>query len=74
MKIPADLMPVEYAATWREMCVAYRLLEDSPELRPGDAVVVNGANGAVGAATLQLCALLKLRAVAVTRPRKGSKS
>ena len=72
MKIPADLMPVEYAATWREMCVAYRLLEDSPELRPGDAVVVNGANGAVGAATLQLCALLKLRAVAVTRPRKGS--
>ena len=71
MKIPADLMPVEHAATWREMCVAYRLLEDSPELRPGDAVVVNGANGAVGAATLQLCALLKLRAVAVTRPRKN---
>ena len=43
MKIPTDLMPLEYAAMTRELCTAYRLLEDHGELKPGDAVIVNGA-------------------------------
>jgi trans-2-enoyl-CoA reductase len=51
------------------MCVAYRLLEDHGSLKPGDAVILNAANGTVGTALIQLCRMLKLRAVAVVRPR-----
>ena len=29
-------MPLEYASMMREMCVAYRLLEDHGNLKPGD--------------------------------------
>lgn len=68
-KIPRDLMPLEHAAMLREYCVAYRLLEDAGDLlKPGDAVVVDGASGAIGTALVRLCALLRLRAVAVVRP------
>ena len=68
-KIPRDLLPLEHAAMLREYCVAYRLLEDAGDaLKPGDAVVIDGASGAVGAAAIKLCALLRLRAVAVVRP------
>jgi len=37
IKIPTDLMPLEYAAMHRELCVAYRLLENHGDLKPGDA-------------------------------------
>lgn len=33
MKVPVDLMPLEYVAMMREMCVAYRLLEDAEFLK-----------------------------------------
>jgi len=42
-------------------------LEDHGNLKPGDAVILNGATGAVGTIVIQLCAILKLRAVAVVR-------
>ena len=29
MKFPKDALPMEYAAVCREMCLAYRLLEDA---------------------------------------------
>lgn len=67
IKIPTDLMPLEYAAMHRELCVAYRLLEDHGDLKPGDAVILNGATGAIGGCVIQLCAMLKLRAIAVVR-------
>ena len=63
MKMPADMMPMEYAAMMRELCTAYRLLEDHGGLHPGDAVILNAANGAVGTAVIQLCSILKLRPV-----------
>jgi len=61
---------MEYAAMMREMCVAYRLLEDFGSLKPGDAVVLNAATSTVGQCVVQLCAMLKLRAIAVVRSRK----
>ncbi|QDZ23160.1 trans-2-enoyl-CoA reductase [Chloropicon primus] len=67
LKIPVDLMPMEYAAMMRELCVAYRLLEDYGNLRPGDTVILNAANSTVGQVVIQLCHLLKLRSVAVVR-------
>lgn len=68
LKIPADLMPPEYAAQARELCTAWRLLEDHGGLRPGDGVLLNAANSTVGHALVQLCRMLKLRAVCVLRP------
>lgn len=67
LKVPADIMPVEYASQIREMCVAYRLLEDFGNLKPGDSVIMNSANSTVGQCVIQLCRLLKLRVVAVVR-------
>lgn len=67
LKIPADLLPMEYGAMLREMCVAYRLLEDHGQLKPGDSVILNAANSTVGTCVIQLCRMLKLRAIAVVR-------
>ena len=55
----------------RELCTAYRLLEDQSGLRPGDAVIVNAANSTVGQALIQLSKLLRLRCVAVVRATEG---
>jgi hypothetical protein len=49
------------------MCVAYRLLEDYGQLKPGDSVILNAANSTVGTCVIQLCRMLKLRAIAVVR-------
>ena len=70
IKLPQDILSMEYAAMMREMCVAYRLLEDFGNLKPGDAIVLNAATSTVGQCVVQLCAMLKLRAVAVVRDRK----
>lgn len=51
IKIPTDLMPLEYAAMHRELCVAYRLLEDHGDLKPGDAGESNCPVSFVSAAT-----------------------
>lgn len=64
LKLPADIMPVEQAALLREMVTAYRLLEDAA-LKPGDCVILNAANGTVGQLVIQLCLLLRLRAVGI---------
>ena len=72
LKVPAELMPLEYLAMHQEMCVAYRLLEDFGALQPGDAVALNAATSAVGQTVIQLCSILKLRVVAVARDLGGN--
>jgi trans-2-enoyl-CoA reductase len=67
LKMPVDLMPLEYASMMREMCVAYRLLEDHGNLKPGDSVILNAANSTIGTIIIQLCRMLKLRTVAIVR-------
>jgi len=62
--IPTDVMPMEQAALIREMITAYRLLEDA-NLKPGDCVMLNAANGTVGQLVIQLCHILRLRCVAI---------
>lgn len=57
----------EHLALVKEMCVAYRLLEDYGNLKPGDCIILNAANSTVGQIVLQLAALLRLRVVAVAR-------
>jgi mitochondrial enoyl-[acyl-carrier protein] reductase / trans-2-enoyl-CoA reductase len=63
-KIPTECMPLEQAALLREMVGAYRMLEEAA-LKPGDCVILNAANGTVGQLVVQLCRLLRLRAVAI---------
>lgn len=65
LRLPAEIMPLEQCALLREYLTAYRLLEDSSSLKPGDCVILNAANSTVGQLLLQLCILLRLRAVAV---------
>lgn len=64
LRIPQECMPMEQAAALREMITAYRLLEDA-NMKPGDCLLLNAANGSIGQCILQLAALLRLRAVAV---------
>ncbi|GAB4823140.1 hypothetical protein N2152v2_010186 [Parachlorella kessleri] len=65
LRIPSDAMPLEQCAMLRELFTAYRLLEDHASLKPGDCVILNGANSTVGQLVVQLCCLLRLRVVAV---------
>eukprot|EP00775_Hariotina_reticulata_P002103 gene2103-2422_t len=65
-------LPLEYLAVHRELLLAYRLLEAHPSLKPGDCIILNAPNSTVGRTVLQLCKLLKLRAVAVLRVRLTS--
>ncbi|DBA84971.1 TPA: hypothetical protein ACH3X2_005711 [Trebouxia sp. C0005] len=67
LKLPKETLPIEHAAVFRELCLAYRLLEDHGNLKPGDCVILNAANSTVGRVIIQLCHLLQLRCVAVVR-------
>ncbi|MEW5309080.1 MAG: hypothetical protein WDW38_000991 [Sanguina aurantia] len=68
LRLPPDTrVGCEHLALVKEMCVAYRLLEDYGNLKPGDCIILNAANSTVGQIVLQLAALLRLRVVAVAR-------
>ncbi|KAJ8602615.1 hypothetical protein CTAYLR_010195 [Chrysophaeum taylorii] len=68
IKVPKELMPLEYMGLHRELCVAYYLMETvAADLKAGDALVINAANGAVGQVVIQLCRLMNLRAIGIVR-------
>ncbi|XP_036334326.1 enoyl-[acyl-carrier-protein] reductase, mitochondrial-like [Rhagoletis pomonella] len=50
-------------------CTAYRMLKDFVTLRPGDCVIQNGANSAVGQAVHQLCKAWDIKSVGIVRDR-----
>ncbi|KAJ0401803.1 hypothetical protein ATCC90586_003431 [Pythium insidiosum] len=67
MKI-SDKLAVEDAATLAvNPATAYRLLADFAALAPGDVVIQNGANSAVGQAVIQLAALRGVKTINVVR-------
>jgi len=69
MQLPPGL-PLPLAATLpTNPGTAYRLLQDYAALQPGDTVLQNGANSAVGRAVIQLCRVWGLRSVNVIRER-----
>lgn len=69
MRVPND-MPMEAAATILvNPCTAYRMLEDFVPLAPGDVIIQNGANSAVGRAVIQLAAARGVKTVNVVRDR-----
>ncbi len=66
MKIPTDF-PLDQAATIATIpCTAYRLLSnDFVTLAPGDTIIQNGANSAVGKCVIQLAKARGLRTINV---------
>lgn len=65
-------LPVDAAATMTiNPPTALRMLEEFVALRPGDVVIQNGANSAVGRAVIQLCRAAGVETVNVVRDRPG---
>lgn len=52
-------------------CTAYRMLKDFYPLQPGDTIIQNGANSAVGVYVIQLAKLWGIRTLNVIRDRPG---
>lgn len=69
IKIPDGVSNVNAATITVNPSTAYRMLRDFESLKPGDVVIQNGANSAVGQSVIQLCRIWGLKSVNVIRNR-----
>ncbi|XP_043281280.1 enoyl-[acyl-carrier-protein] reductase, mitochondrial isoform X2 [Venturia canescens] len=69
LKIPQSIAAVEACMLNVNPCTAYRMLMDFVKLEPGDCVIQNGGNSAVGQFVIQLCRIWKLKSVNIVRDR-----
>ncbi|XP_055855544.1 enoyl-[acyl-carrier-protein] reductase, mitochondrial [Episyrphus balteatus] len=69
MKISNKIGIAEAATITVNPCTAYRMLKDFVQINPGDTVIQNGANSAVGQAVHQLCKAWNISSVGVVRNR-----
>lgn len=69
MRIPRELGILEACTITVNPPTAYRMLKDFVHLSPGDTVIQNGSNSAVGQAVFQLCREWKINCVGVVRDR-----
>lgn len=69
LKVPSNVDNVNAATITVNPATAFRMLRDFVKLSPGDTVIQNGANSAVGQAVIQLCKVWNLRSVNVIRNR-----
>lgn len=68
-QIPSDVGLVEASMLNVNPCTAYRMLKDFVPLKPGDTVIQNGGNSAVGQMVIQLCKVWNYKSVSVVRDR-----
>uniref|UniRef100_A0A1B0FDC3 Enoyl-[acyl-carrier-protein] reductase, mitochondrial n=1 Tax=Glossina morsitans morsitans TaxID=37546 RepID=A0A1B0FDC3_GLOMM len=68
-KIPEYSDLKEAATIGANTCAAYRLLKGFVNLRPGDSIIQNGANGFVGQTIHKLCKLWGIKSLGVIRDR-----
>lgn len=68
-KISNDIPPLSAATITVNPCTAYRMLKDFGNLKPGDVVIQNSANSAVGQSVIQIAKAWNLRTVNVVRNR-----
>lgn len=68
-KVPAGVSNVDAATITVNPPTAFRMLRDFVPLKPGDTVIQNGANSAVGQAVIQLCKIWNINSVNVVRDR-----
>lgn len=69
LKVPKKLGIVEAATLMVNPCTAFRMLRDFTDLKPGNTVIQNGANSAVGQSVIQICRAWGLRTVNIVRDR-----
>ncbi|CAL7948641.1 unnamed protein product [Xylocopa violacea] len=69
LKIPKDVGTIEASMLNVNPCTAYRMLKDFVALQPGDTVIQNGGNSAVGQMVIQLCKIWNYKSVSVVRDR-----
>ncbi|XP_031437956.1 enoyl-[acyl-carrier-protein] reductase, mitochondrial [Clupea harengus] len=69
LSVPRDVSLLGASTVSVNPCTAYRMLHDFQHLRPGDTVIQNGANSAVGQAVIQIAAALGLRTINIVRDR-----
>ncbi|KYN32930.1 putative trans-2-enoyl-CoA reductase, mitochondrial [Trachymyrmex septentrionalis] len=69
MKISSDVDLVTASMINVNPCTAYRMLKDFVSLKPGDTVIQNGGNSAVGQLVIQLCKIWNYKSVSVVRNR-----
>ncbi|XP_059608091.1 enoyl-[acyl-carrier-protein] reductase, mitochondrial-like [Phlebotomus argentipes] len=67
--VPHDLGTVEAATLTVNPTTAYRMLKDFADLKPGDTVIQNAANSAVGQIVLQMCRKWGINCIGVVRSR-----
>jgi trans-2-enoyl-CoA reductase len=72
-KIDNDIPVVRAATLSVNPCTAYRMLHDFVKLKPGDTVIQNAANSAVGQGVIQIAAKLELKTVNIIRDRENRK-
>ncbi|KAH7706718.1 oxidoreductasezinc-binding dehydrogenase family, partial [Aphelenchoides avenae] len=69
LRIDDDIPKVSASMLLVNGVTAYRLLKDYVDLKPGDGVVQNAANSAVGRLVIQICRIWGVRTVNVIRDR-----
>ncbi|MBN3326502.1 MECR protein, partial [Atractosteus spatula] len=71
IKIPKDIPLLCAATIGVNPCTAYRMLHDFEHLQPGETVIQNGANSAVGQAVIQISAAMGVKSINVIRDRSN---
>ncbi|XP_066555480.1 enoyl-[acyl-carrier-protein] reductase, mitochondrial [Amia ocellicauda] len=69
IKISKDISLLCAATVGVNTCTAYRMLHDFKQLQPGDTVIQNGANSAVGQAVIQISATKGFKTINIIRDR-----
>ncbi|EDW74553.2 uncharacterized protein Dwil_GK21344 [Drosophila willistoni] len=69
MAVSKNVGLAEAATITVNPCTAYRMLKDFVQLKPGDTVIQNGANSAVGQAVHQLCRAWGINSIGIVRNR-----
>lgn len=69
LRVPKSLGVAEASTLTVNPPTAYRMLKDYVNLQPGDAVLQNGANSAVGQAVIQLCRQWGYKSINIVRNR-----
>ncbi|KAL0984733.1 hypothetical protein UPYG_G00146000 [Umbra pygmaea] len=69
ISLPRDIPLLSAATLGVNPCTAFRMLTDFEDLKPGDTVIQNAANSAVGQAVIQIAAARGLQTINVIRDR-----
>ncbi len=70
VKVPKELDAKEAVSLVLNYVTAYQMLVRTAQVKAGQTVLVNGANGGVGQALLDLCRALDIRAIGAASPKR----